>query len=266
MKRFFFARLLTLSLLASGWTAFAADAPKPLKVLLVTGGCCHDYASQKEILKNGLQKRANIVVEHLHTDDKGTKFKFAEYEKPNWAKPYDVIIHDECTAGVNEVAFVESILNAHREGVPAVNLHCAMHCYRTGTPIWFDYIGLQSSGHGPQKPIEVQFTSQDHPITKGLSNWTTIKEELYNNLKIGDSTIPLARGKQDAGDQPGKNDSVIAWVHEYGPKKTRVFSTSLGHNNETVGDDRYLDLVTRGVLWAAGKLGEDGKPVAGFAK
>ena len=29
---------------------------------------------------------------------------------------------------------------------------------------------------------------------------------------------------------------------------------TLGHNTETVADPRYLDLVTRGLLWACGKL------------
>jgi type 1 glutamine amidotransferase len=33
-----------------------------------------------------------------------------------------------------------------------------------------------------------------------------------------------------------------------------VFATTLGHNNETVGDARYLDLVARGLLWAVDKL------------
>jgi len=33
-----------------------------------------------------------------------------------------------------------------------------------------------------------------------------------------------------------------------------------------VEDPRYLDLVTRGLLWACGKLGEDGKPLAGYGK
>jgi len=31
---------------------------------------------------------------------------------------------------------------------------------------------------------------------------------------------------------------------EYLQSKTRVFSTTIGHNNETVADARYLDLVT----------------------
>jgi hypothetical protein len=32
----------------------------------------------------------------------------------------------------------------------------------------------------------------------------------------------------------------------------------------TVADSKYLDLVTRGVLWAAGKLNDDGTPAAGY--
>jgi type 1 glutamine amidotransferase len=141
-----------------------------------------------------------------------------------------------------------------------------MHSYRTGTPIWFEYLGLQSSGHGPQLPIAITYVKKDHPITVGLEDWTTANEELYNNHKVWESAVPLARGKQGAGDKPDENDALLAWTNEYGPKKTRIFSTTLAHNNETVGDDRYLDLVTRGILWSCGKLGDDGKPAAGYAK
>ena len=59
-----------------------------------------------------------------------------------------------------------------------------------------------------------------------------------------------------------ENEYVVAWANDY--KGTRVFSTTIGHNNATVDDPRYLDLVARGVLWAAGKLGDDGKPLAGY--
>ena len=58
----------------------------------------------------------------------------------------------------------------------------------------------------------------------------------------------------------------MVWSNEYGPKKTKIFSTSLGHFNETVGDDRYMELVVRGLLWTTGNLTEDGKPVKEFAK
>jgi type 1 glutamine amidotransferase len=58
----------------------------------------------------------------------------------------------------------------------------------------------------------------------------------------------------------------VVWTNEYGAKKTKVFSTTIGHNNSTVEDSKYLDLVTNGILWSAGKLGADGKPAAGYAK
>ena len=46
--------------------------------------------------------------------------------------------------------------------------------------------------------------------------------------------------------------AVVTWTNDFGG--TRVFSTSVGHVNETVADDRYLDLVTRGILWSCDKL------------
>ena len=230
-----------------------AQEVKPLKALLICGGCCHDYAKQKDILKQGLEARCHVVVDIVYTDDKTTKARFAIYEKENWAEGYDVVIHDECTSDVKDMPYVQNILKAHKNGVPAVNLHCAMHCYRTGTDDWFEFLGLHSTGHGPQKPIEVSHVDRDHPITRGLENWTTINEELYNNVRVFDTARPLARGRQDTGKKV--DDYVVTWVNQYG--KTRVFCTTLGHNTDTVADPRYLDLVTRGLLWSVDKL--DGK-------
>jgi len=280
--------VLALVGLAVGPPAVAEEPdPRPLKVLIVAGGCCHDYATQTRLLSRGLEARVNAAVEVIYNPDTSTKATFPIYETDGWARDFDVIIHDECSANVTERPYVDRILKAHREGVPAVNLHCAMHSYRWGEfqkPVppgadnaaWYEMIGLQSTGHGPQSPIDVAYAS--HPITTGLGDWTTINEELYNNIQVYESATVLASGKQrqkprrrkneSAGDaaEPVEVTAVVAWVNEYGPKKTRIFSTSLGHNNETVGDDRYLDLVARGLLWAAGKLADDGTPSSGYAR
>jgi type 1 glutamine amidotransferase len=45
---------------------------------------------------------------------------------------------------------------------------------------------------------------------------------------------------------------MVVWVNDF--HGARVFSTTLGHNTETVGDPRYLDLVTRGLLWSVKRL------------
>ena len=209
--------------------------------------------------------------------------------REDWAKGYDVILHDECSAGVTDQAYVKRILDAHREGVPAVNVHCAMHSYRWGEyrkPVkpgdenagWFEMIGVQSTGHGPKLPLEIEFTDKEHPITVGMSDWTTGNEELYNNIQVFDSAHALASGTQwvkprqrrgqpaDPNAKPKEVKAVVAWTNEYGPKKTKIFSTTVGHYNETVADDRYLELVTRGLLWVTGHLGADGKATHGYGQ
>jgi len=282
--------ILPLILLATAAVYFvqAADAPKPLRVLLVAGGCCHEYDKQTTALKDGIEARLNAVVDVAYNPDKSTKATFEIYKSKDWAKDFDVIIHDECSADVTDPAYVANILNAHKAGVPALNLHCAMHSYRWGNfrePVkagadnagWYEMLGLQSTGHGPQQPIEISFTAKDHPITQGLENWTTINEELYNNIQILTGT-PLASGKQivppkvkkgetpppDA--KPTEANSVVIWTNEYGPNKTRIFSTTIGHNTATVQDERYMKLITRALLWSTSKLGADGKPADGYAK
>jgi type 1 glutamine amidotransferase len=274
--------LLTLAASAAVASFSFADAPKPLRVLIVAGGCCHDYLNQPIILKQGLEARANLQVEIAYNWDKSTKATFSAYDSPDWAKGLDVVIHDECSSDVMDHPYMDNLVNAHKNGLPGVNLHCAMHSYRKGfnfkepvkagtdEAIWYDYLGLQSAHHAKQLPIELTFVDTESPITKGMTNWTTVNEELYNNVWKDDNGKnwpafhALVRGKQAPGNVIGENDNVVAWTNEYGPKQTRVFSTTIGHNNATVGDDRYLDLVARGLLWTCHKLGDDGKPTAGY--
>ena len=270
---------LTLTLFAGSLLNTQAQEPKSLKILLITGGCCHDYAAQKDILKAGIEKRIKATVDQVHTDDKSTKPPLAIYGNPDYAKGYDLVIHDECSAGISDESVIEGVLSPHKHGIPGVNLHCAMHCYRIGnagepatigTPHgwWFEYLGLQSSGHGPQQPIAITHLDKAHFISKNQPDWTTINEELYNNIQVFDSATPIARGKQSYAAKDGTQkeaDYVVAWTNLY-QKKTRVFSTTIGHNNATVQDDRYLDLVARGILWATNSAPDQAKQVAEPAK
>ncbi len=245
-----------------------AEEVKPIKALLITGGCCHDYKAQKDILKKGIEARGNIIVDQIHTDNSTAKPDIPIFGMPEYANGYDIVIHDECAASISDDTIVKGVLAPHEKGLPAVNLHCAMHSYRIGefkkpveekgtpTSQWFEFLGIQSTSHGPKKPVEIVYTDKTHPITQGLEDWTTGDEELYNNVKIFDTAHALSKGKQL--DQ----EAVVTWVNNY--KGTRVFSTTIGHFNETVSDPRYLDLVTRGLLWACGKMDEKGVIAPGY--
>ena len=259
--------------------AVVAKAREPLEILLVAGGCCHDYATQAKLLKQGLEERLDANVTVKLSENKTTKAKFEIYQSDQWADGYDVVIHDECSANVIEKPYIDRILAAHRSGTPAVNLHCAMHSYRSGkfqvavesgadNAAWFEMIGVQSSAHGPKAPIDVVAVDSQHPIMKGFEDWRTGNEELYNNVRVFSGTSVLVKGDQERTPNKrgmGKNpdakakmeSAAIAWTNAYGPKKTRIFSTSLGHQNETVMDDRYLDFVARGVLWASGRIDQE---------
>jgi type 1 glutamine amidotransferase len=258
MTRFFAAALrsfvATALLLPTAVRTAQAQDDKPIKALLVLGGCCHDYKEQQKIISEGIRARANVDVTISYDPDNGTKHLNPVYKDPEWYKGFDVIIHDECSADVKDLEMIERILKPHRDGLPAIVLHCGMHSYRSegwpdkDTP-WFEFTGQATTAHRAQLPIAVHYVDQDHPITRGMKDWTTIKEELYNNVRPPLPTShPLARGKQE------NNDDVCVWTNAYGPKKTRVFATTLGHNNETVADARYLDLITRGLLWSVDKL------------
>ncbi len=251
-----------LGLIPSSAT-LAQDGDRPVRALLVIGGCCHDYAKQKDILTKGISARANVQWAIAYDPDTSTKHLNPVYGKPDWARSFDVIVHDECSSDVKDLTAIERIIEPHRQGLPGVVLHCGMHSYRTKgypntTTPWFEFTGLASTGHGPQQPIAVTYTDPSSSITRGLKDWNTINEELYNNFtgKLLDTAHPLARGKQAYRAKGGKDrvdDCVVTWTNIY-KGKTKVFATTLGHNNATVGDARYLDLVARGLLWSVGKL------------
>ena len=243
-------RLLIACLTSIGLVSVGAEV-KPIRALLITGGCCHDYAHQKTALTEGISARANVVWSIVHEGDGTTDHRVSVYQDPDWAKNYDVVVHDECFADVKDAEFVRGILKPHRNGLPAVNLHCAMHCYRVdfdNFKEWFEFTGIDSRAHGAQLPISLSATNK-HPILKGFKEWTTVNEELYNCLETWKTVTPLIYGKQ------GNDNYMAAWVNNY--RGTRVFSTTLGHNTATVADPRYLDLVTRGLLWSVDKLNPD---------
>ena len=243
------ALLLTTSeVSAAEKTAKPKSSGRPIKALLVTGGCCHDYARQKQIITRGISARANVVWTVAHQGGTSTNAKIPLYRDRNWADGFDVVVHNECFADVRDVEWLERVLAPHRKGTPAVLIHCAMHCYRTGTDGWFRFCGMQSPGHGAKYAFTVEPLIADHPITHGLGKaWNTPRGELYHSLKLFDTATPLAHAKRRGDGKP----QVCVWTNRY--HDARVFATTIGHHNETMVEPTYLDMLTRGLLWACSR-------------
>jgi type 1 glutamine amidotransferase len=261
-------KLLLLCLALAATFAVAADAPtgpKPLRALMVCGGCCHDYEAQKKILSEGIAARANVewTIVHEGIPSPGhdaRDVRVSIYEKPDWWKGYDVILHNECFGAVTDNAFVENIAAAHKAGVPGVFLHCSTHSYRNATTDeWRMAIGMTSHSHEKKRDLDVEVVDGQHPVMRGFpTKWHDKQDELYKNEKVWPNVTPLAK----AFGQDTQQDHFVIWVNLY--NGTRTFSTTLGHEDATMSDPVYLDLVTRGLLWSCGKLNDDGTPKPGY--
>ena len=252
--------LLVICWLVSSLGSPHVRAAEPLKALLITGGGFHDYDKQKQILTAGITARANVQWT-IFAENGDTKHELSIYTRPDFAKGFDVVVHNECFADVADPGFVQKALTPHANGIPAVVLHCTLHTFRAlPSDEWREFIGLSSNHHGKQQPLVVKVLQASHPIMAGMpADWVTKPEELYSIDKVWPNAQPLA---QAYADDEKKNDPII-WTNLY-QGKTRVFGTSLAHNNYTMEDPVYLALVTRGLLWACGKLGDDGQPLPGY--
>jgi type 1 glutamine amidotransferase len=231
--------------------AQAADSAKPLRALLVTGGCCHNYKFQSQALTNGVAGHARVDWRIVHEGGAGTHAEIALYDEPHWAKGFDVVVHNECFADTKATNYIRRITEAHRAGTPAVVIHCAMHTYRAAAfDDWREFLGVTSRRHDHQSRYPVKKVAE-HPILQAMpADWVTPKDELYIIDKVWPNAKALATS---VSERDGKEHAVF-WVNQFG--KARVFGTTYGHSDDTFRDVVFLDTVSRGLLWAAGRLKE----------
>jgi type 1 glutamine amidotransferase len=228
------------------------SADKPIKALLVTGGCCHNYAVQSQALQEGLKPYADIDWTVIHEGGDGTRGQIDLYKDADWAKKFDVVVHNECFADTNDEENVKSITEAHKSGVPAVVIHCAMHTYRSAPfDDWRQFLGVTSRRHDHQDEYPVQVVAPNHPIMQGFpEDWTSPKDELYIIEKLWPSAQALTIS---ISERDGKAHPVM-WVNDF--EGTRIFGTTYGHNDSTFRDKNFLLAVGRGLLWSCDRLEE----------
>lgn len=233
--------------------AFAAEklySGKPIRALIITGGCCHNYPFQSAAMTNGLSQQADFQWTVVHEGGNGTKAEIDLYSNSDWAKPYDVIIHNECFADTTTTNYIRRITAAHQAGKPAVVIHCAMHTYRAWkSDDWREFLGVTSRMHDHQSKYPVKVVAKEHPVMRGFpEDWVTPMDELYIIEKLWPGARALATSVSEKSGQA----QPCVWVNEY--HGTRVFGTTYGHSDDTFRDPVFINLLARGTVWSAGKL------------
>lgn len=246
------ASLAIVTLLLSGWSAATtASEPAPLKLLLVTGGCCHDYPAQAKALQE-IFAAADVDAQWtvINEGGTGTRAMIDLYNDPDWAKGYDVVIHNPCFADTDDPDYIRQITAAHAAGANAVVLHCAMHTYRSAKiDDWRELLGVTSRRHEHQSRYGIDLVAAEHPIMEGFpTDFKTEKDELYLIEKVWPSAEVLAT---TTSERSGEKHPVL-WTNQYG--KARVFGTTYGHTEATLRQQAFARVLIRGTLWAAGRL------------
>jgi type 1 glutamine amidotransferase len=219
---------------------------KPLSILLITGGCCHNYSFQTEVIKTCLPDSLNVQWTIINEGGTGTKAEIVLYDNKDWAKGYDLVIHNECFADTKDSSYINKITGAHYRGVNALVIHCAMHSYRAAdSNEWREFLGVTTRRHDHQSQYPVTVVQPEHQVMKGIpGNWTSAKDELYIIEKVWPSTTILATS---VSERDGKTYPVV-WTNQYG--KARVFGTTFGHSDEMFKNSVFVKLLGQGIIWA----------------
>ncbi len=206
------------------------------KALIVQGGWQGHQPKESAEIMAGALKEHGFEVEIAESLDafKDLPTNQVDLVVPQW------------TMGTITAEQLNPLLEAVRNGVGAAGIHGGMgDAFRQQTEYQF-MVGGQWVAHpgGDGVTYDVHIEDTPSPITEGLSDFTVTSEQYYVHVDPGNTVLATTRFAEVA--------VPVAWTKHYG--KGRVFYCSLGHQADVVAQPEVLELITRGLRWAAGDL------------
>ena len=225
----------------------AGDTREPVKVVVITGGHGFEHDPFFKIFDE--IKEINYI-ESVQKDHSELFEDISDWD-------YDVMVFYNMTQEISEKRR-KNFLELLDKGVGVVALHHTMGAYQAW-PEFKKIIGAKyylkdvmedgvprkkgSYKHGLDVTVHVK--DQNHPVTKGMSDFT-IHDETYKNCWFDKSNHVLLTTDH------ATSDPTIGWVREHG--KAKVVTIQLGHDSKAYNNSNYRQLVKRAILWTAGKL------------
>jgi type 1 glutamine amidotransferase len=251
------ALLLILALAAS---AAVSAQPRPgegKKVLIVWGGWDgHEPKPCVDIFAPWL-KDLGFEVEIANTLD--------AYNDGAKLKGLNLIIQIFTMATISG-AQEKNLEEAVKSGVSMAGWHGGMaDSFRNNTEYEFMVGGAWAAHPGGVIDYDVDIVSSQDPITKGLTGFHMKSEQYYmlvdpNVEVLATTTFPGTYASWVEGAV-----MPVVWKKMYG--RGRIFYTSLGHVSADFKVPQALEIVKRGILWAARVpgSGDDPKPTNPYA-
>lgn len=212
------------------------------KVLIVSGGWDgHEPQPCAELLTPMLEKEG-FEVDHADSLDvyaDGEKLRQYCLIVPNW------------TCGAMTPEQENGLSEAVMAGVNVAGFHGGLGDGARNNTLFQWMAGGQFVAHPDnQKQYTVNIADRDDPVTAGLSDFSVTSEQYY--MHVDPMAEVLATTTFEAEAAPWVNGCVmpVVWKKMYG--KGRVFYSSLGHVAAEFDVPEVLEILRRGMLWAAG--------------
>lgn len=147
------------------------------------------------------------------------------------SKPYRIWMTPEQEKAV--VDFVE-------KGGAFLNLHNSMGLYPADGP-YLQLVGGRYIGHGPLERFRVEVVDRDHPITRGVSDYSAADEQ-HTPPSDPEKVRLLLRNRSDDG-----KTAAAGWVWE--PGRGRLCHLASGHTRDALEHPMFQRLLRNAVNW-----------------
>jgi type 1 glutamine amidotransferase len=234
-------------LLAAAGAAQAEKAPKPLRLLILTGRNNHDWKATTPALKKTYEDSGRFTVDVTTEPERCDAATFARYDVvvSNWSNWPNTKNRD--WGKETEKAFLDFV----RSGKGFVVFHAAAATFHAW-PEFQQLVGstwkLGQTGHGRYHEFKVTITDGKHPITRGMKDFTTTDEFWHRVGVTGELNVLCTAFADKKMGGTGADEPAAHW-RTFG--KGRCFHLILGHDPRALTTPGTKALMLRGTEWAA---------------
>ena len=219
----------------------------PLKVAVLTGG----HGFQRKAFRDMFLSFKNLKFTEIQLKDHSEIFE----DIANW--DYDVLVMYNMTQEISPKRR-ENFKQLLDWGIGLVCLHHNLGAFQDwpefkkicGAKYYLkpaNQIGKQHRASTYKHDVDMQIRVADtsHPITRGLADFK-IHDEAYKYCDFEkDNHVLLTTNHPDS-------DTTIAWTRKFA--RARICGIQLGHDASAYTNPNYRKLLSRAILWTAGRL------------
>lgn len=216
-----------------------------IQLLILSGSNNHEWQETTPLLKSIMEDSGRFTVKTTNSPDTLTYV---------YLKDYDAIISNWNSWPDNDYVWPretqEGLLRFLEEGGGLVFFHSSTSAFykwpefkKISTGAW-----VEKTWHSRPGPVKVVIDDQEHPVTKGLSDFH-IFDELWIDAEQNKEFLVLgsAINTEPSDDEHERQPAIF--VSGYG--SGRIFHTILGHDVRAMKYNGFQILMLRGTEWAA---------------